>query len=131
MAIDPLQALVGARFAIGSSSWIAPGLAGRAFGLDVPGNPQAPYLARLFGIRDLALGVGVQQNSGDARRFWLMVGVACDIADAAAGVISGRDGSLPKVSAALVTGTAILAAGLGIKALQTPALYHDGGSTGW
>jgi len=118
MPIDATQALVGTRTAIGVSSWVAPGLAGRAFGLDVPGNPQAPYLARLFGVRDLALGVGIVRNSGEARRFWLKVGIACDLADAAAGVISGKDGSLPRVSAALVTGTAILAAGLGIAALQ-------------
>jgi len=118
MPIDPTQALVATRSAIGVSSWVAPGLAGRAFGLDVLGNPQAPYLARLFGIRDLALGVGVQRTTGDARRLWLTLGVACDLADAAAGVLSGRDGSLPKVSAALVTGTAVVAAGLGVAALQ-------------
>ena len=118
MPIDPLQALVSTRTAIGVSSWVAPGLAGRAFGLDVAGNPQAPYLARLFGVRDIALGVGAQQTTGDARRLWLKLGIACDVADAAAGVISSRDGSLPKVSAALVTATAIVAAGLGIAALQ-------------
>src|SRR3954470_17368820 len=124
MPIDPTQALVATRSAIGISSWVAPGLAGRAFGLDVPGNPQAPYLARLFGVRDLAFGVGVQRTPGDARRLrltlcgachlgakpppgvaprpWLPLGAPCDLADPPAGVLSGRDGSLPKVSAALV-----------------------------
>ncbi len=118
MPIDPLQALVSTRTAIGVSSWVAPGLAGRAFGLAVAGNPQAPYLARLFGVRDIALGVGVQQTTGDARRLWLKLGIACDLADAAAGIISSRDGSLPQVSAALVTATAFVAAGLGIAALN-------------
>jgi hypothetical protein len=119
MALDPTQALVGTRAAVGVSSWVAPGLAGRAFGLDVANNPQAPYLARLFGVRDVVLGVGVKQTSGEARRFWLKLGVACDVADAAAGMISARDGSLPKLSAALVTATAVAAAGLGVAALRT------------
>ncbi len=39
-------------------------ISGRLFGLDVPGNPQAPYLARLFGARDAALAYGVQSTQG-------------------------------------------------------------------
>ena len=44
--------------AVGASAWATPRLAGKAFGLDADDNPQSPYLARLFGIRDIALGVG-------------------------------------------------------------------------
>ncbi|MEA2296518.1 MAG: hypothetical protein QOE86_4157 [Solirubrobacteraceae bacterium] len=118
MSIDPIQTLVGVRTAVGVSSWAAPRVAGRAFGLDVDGNPQAPYLARLFGIRDVALAAGVRQSTGDARRAWLKLGLLCDAMDAAAGELARRDGSLPPFAAVLVTGTALAAVGLGVAALQ-------------
>ena len=40
----------------------------------------------------------------------------CDAADAAAGILAGRGGYLPKVPAVLVTGAAVAAAGLGAAA---------------
>ena len=86
------------RLAVGASAWATPRLAGKAFGLDAAGNPQSPYLARLFGIRDIALGVGALSTTGEARRQWLTLGVMCDAADAAAGNFAGRGGYLPQAS---------------------------------
>jgi hypothetical protein len=105
------------RLAVGASAWATPRLAGKAFGLDAAGNPQSPYLARLFGIRDIALGVGTLSTTGEARRQWLTLGVICDAADAAAGIFAGRGGYLPKVPTVLVTGVALAAAGMGLAAL--------------
>lgn len=112
--------LVATRTAIGVSAWVAPRLAGRLFGLDVAGNPQAPYLARLFGARDAALAYGLQTTSGSSRTQWLKIGIACDLADALAGIFAGRRGELPAFTTVLVTGTALTAAGLGVAALQNP-----------
>jgi hypothetical protein len=112
-----IRSLAGVRLAIGTSAWATPNLAGRAFGLDSAANPQSPYLARLFGIRDVALGVGVLTTSGESRRRWLALGLLCDAADAAAGVLAGRGGYLPKLPTVLVTGTALVAVGLGAAAL--------------
>ena len=112
-----IRSLAGVRVAIGTSAWATPRLAGKAFGLDADGNPQSPYLARLFGIRDLALGIGALTTTGESRRRWLTLGLLCDAADAAAGVMAGRAGYLPKVPTVLVTGTALLAVGLGAAAL--------------
>jgi hypothetical protein len=117
-SIGPRDALVTTRTAIGVGSWAAPGLAGGLFGLDVAANPQSPYLARLFGVRDLALGVGVAATQGEARKLWLKIGIACDLADAAAGVLAGRGKYLDPIPTALVTGTALLATGLGVLALR-------------
>jgi hypothetical protein len=114
---DSINALVGLRLAVGAGAWLTPRVAGRMFGLDAKANPQSPYLARLFGARDVALAWGVIGSGGDARRQWLIAGMACDLADAAAGVAGARGGYLPKVAGALVTGTALAAAGLGIQAL--------------
>jgi len=49
---------------------------------------------------------------------WLRIGIACDLADAAAGLLAGRRGELPSRATILVTGTALGAAALGIAALQ-------------
>ncbi|HYZ71181.1 MAG TPA: hypothetical protein VE528_05935 [Thermoleophilaceae bacterium] len=115
---QPLQALAGLRAAIGLGAWLVPRVAGRLFGLDARDNPQSPYLARLFGARDVALGAGAVLSEGEARTLWLRAGVACDVADAVAGLAAGGRGYLGPVSAALVTGTAVGAAALGVAALR-------------
>lgn len=113
-----LSALVGLRVAVGVASWVAPRPAGKLFGLDGPANPQAPYLARLFGARDVALAWGTFSSESDARRQWLFAGLACDAADALAGLAGMRGGYLPKLTSALVTGTALSALALGAVALR-------------
>jgi hypothetical protein len=112
-----LSALVGLRLAVGVASWLTPRPAGKMFGLDVPANPQAPYLARLFGARDVALAWGTFSSEGDARRQWLLAGLACDAADALAGFAGAQGGYLTKRTGALVTGTALSAVALGAVAL--------------
>lgn len=110
--------LAGLRLAIGVASWGAPRAAGKAFGLDAAANPQAPYLARLFGVRDVALAWGTLSSEGETQRQWLMAGLACDLADAVAGVAGGRGGYLPKLTSVLVSATALSAAALGAAALR-------------
>ena len=113
-----VQGLVGLRGAVGAGAWLAPRLSGRLFGLDPEANPQAPYLGRLFGARDVALAVGLSASTGSERAQWLRLGIACDLADAAAGVLAGLRGELPKRATVLVTATALGAAALGIAGLQ-------------
>lgn len=110
--------LAGIRAAIGIGAWTAPRATGRLFGLDSDANPQAPYLARLFGVRDLALAWGALASEGSVRRQWLAAGLACDAADALAGVAGGRAGYLPKLTSALVSATAVSALALGAAALR-------------
>src|SRR5258707_11318635 len=113
-----IQQVVATRAAIGAGAWLMPRFSGRLFGLDPDANPQAPYLARLFGVRDVALGVGLNSSSGAERQQWLRLGVACDLADAAAGVLAGRSGALPQRATLLVTATALAAAAMGIAAMR-------------
>jgi hypothetical protein len=115
---DAVNTLSAVRIAIGTASWATPRLAGKLFGLDAKANPQSPYLARLFGVRDVALAWGALASEGAARRQWLLAGVACDLADAAAGVAGARRGYLPKHTGVMVTATALVAAALGARALQ-------------
>jgi hypothetical protein len=109
--------LAGLRLVVGVASWTTPRLAGRLFGLDAEANPQSPYLARLFGARDVALAWGAIGTEGDARKQWLIAGLACDAADVLAGIAGGRRGYLPKLTSVLVTATAASAVALGAAAL--------------
>src|SRR5436305_1358542 len=102
----PGKLLTVLRLAVGGGTWLAPRTMGRLWGLDVDANPQSPYLGRLFGIRHAVLGVGLIATSGDARRLWWRVGMACDVADVIAGLLARRSGDLPAATTALVTGTA-------------------------
>lgn len=106
------------RLVIGIGAWVLPGFAGRLFGLDPAGNPQAPYLSRLFGVRDIALGLGTLQSSGEARQRWLQLGVLCDAADTAAAELGRRAGYLSAPTALLLGTPAVAATALGVQALQ-------------
>jgi hypothetical protein len=75
-------------------------------------------LARLFGARDVALALGVLASDGEARRKWLTAGVACDLADTAAGVAAARGGYFSKLSGVAVSATALSASVLGALALR-------------
>ena len=102
-----VKALAGLRIVVGVLSWFAPNLAGTLFGLDVKKNKQAPYLARLFGVRDVALGVGTLMAKGSARRTWLQMGLVCDSADAAAAGIGHKDGYLDVQTAIMLAAPAV------------------------
>jgi hypothetical protein len=100
------EAVAIGRIVVGAGTWLAPNLSGRLFGLDPDGNPQLPYVGRLFGVRDAVLGAGVLRSSRKQKDAWVAAGMACDVADAAAGAIAGARGQLPPAAAALVTATA-------------------------
>jgi hypothetical protein len=113
-----INALAGLRVFVGLTAWLTPRPAGMLFGLNPKANPQAPYLARLFGVRDVALAYGALSSEGEHQRQWLAAGLACDVADSVAGIAGGRRGYLPKFSSVLVTATALTASALGAYALS-------------
>ena len=92
---------------------------GQDFGLKPAENPQAPYLGRLFGARDVALGVGTLQATGEVPApVAAQLGVAIDAADAVAAIAAGRAGYLPPVAAGLVFAPAVASVALGVAALR-------------
>jgi hypothetical protein len=108
-----LRQLAGLRVLVGLLSLCAPRLAGKLFGLDVEGNPQAPFFARLFGVRDIALGVGALASTGEARRSWVLIGIGVDATDAVSAGLAGRDGSVSGVTALKLAAPAVAAVALG------------------
>lgn len=119
--MSEISIITGLRASVGAGAWLTPRLAGKLFGLDPGANPQLPYLARLFGVRDVALAAGLTMSSGESRRVWLQLGIVCDLADTVAGLLAGRNGTLSKSSTVLVTAPALLGIGLGIAALKAEA----------
>jgi hypothetical protein len=112
------SALPGLRFAIGAGAWAFPRQTTKLFGLTLGGHPEAEFLGRLFGIRDIALGAGTLASSGDSQKLWWQLGIVCDLADAAAAIISIRDGG-PKRAGVLSALTALSAVGMGVAALSS------------
>jgi hypothetical protein len=106
------------RAVVGAVAWIAPRPSARLFGLDAAANPQAPYIGRLFGARDVALACGTLTTEGEAQDRWVTAGLACDVADAAAGIAAWRGGYLSPFSSALVTAAALNGVALGLTALR-------------
>lgn len=114
LATAGLVSLAAMRIGIGGLAWAKPELAAKLFGFPEP-DGQARYAWRLFGVRDVVVGLGTVTSSGAGRRTWAGVGLACDVADGAAGVL-GR-GDVKPVSAAAMIGVPAAAVGFGAWAL--------------
>ena len=114
-----LRLIAGVRLAIGVTSYAAPNFGGRLFGLEPEANPQAPYLGRLFGVRDVAFAVGTLRAKKKAQRQWIELGLACDLADFGAALMGGAKGYLSPTTTAMVAAPAAGVAALGVLALRS------------
>lgn len=92
--MNPVTGLALGRIAIGITALASPELAGRLFRLDVASNPQLPYMSRMFGSREIALGAITLAAKGSARRRLVALGMAVDGADAFAGYEAMRSGTV-------------------------------------
>ncbi len=76
--MNPVTGLSLGRIVVGAVSLRQAGLAAGMFGLDVANNPQGPYLARLFGSREIALGTATLLARGTTRRNLVLAGIGVD-----------------------------------------------------
>jgi hypothetical protein len=123
MPVDALATLSALRSLAGAGSWANPGLSWRTFGLGPIQGTQSSTTAassalatRLFGVRDLALGLAVRHPDPSLRRVALQIGVAVDSADVIASVLAVRAGA-PKATLVGVSLGAAAFIALGIAAL--------------
>jgi hypothetical protein len=104
------------RMAVGAAFFLAPGLAARTWVGEDAGRASSKLLARAFGIRDLALGLGVviAIDRGAPVRGWLEASALSDAGDFWASLL-GRE-AVPGISRlgvlALGAGSAATAAWL-------------------
>lgn len=115
--MHPLTGLSLGRIALGVLSLLSPGLAAKLFLLDGPANPQLPFMTRLFGAREVALGAATLAARGSAQRNLVVAGIAVDAADAATGVVGVRRGEVGKVAGGGLTAIALGAVGAGVATL--------------
>jgi hypothetical protein len=81
--VQPVYAIGAFRMVGGLSTWLTPNLLARVYGGTRP-DAAALLWSRLGGSREIALGVGPMVSEGEARRRWLLFGLACDFGDMAA-----------------------------------------------
>ena len=111
----PGRALVAVRLGLGGVAWVAPRLLMRTLGARDLDDPVGAWMARMFAVRDAVLGVGVVCTEDEQRRFWLKVGLACDLADLAGGIIAARHPTKRRV---LLKFAPVIGAALGAAALK-------------
>lgn len=116
--MNPVTGLSLGRIAIGALALASPPLAGRLFRLDSAGNPQLPYLSRMFGSREIALGAATLLANGRVRRNLVLGGIGVDAADAVAGVLAARDGYVSKPTGVFLTAPAVAAVLAGVGGLK-------------
>ena len=115
--MNPVTGLSLGRIAIGATALAAPQLAGKLFKLDVENNRQLPYMTRMFGSREIALGVVTLVSSGAARRSLVAVGIGVDAADAYAGYEAMNDSSVDQKTGIGLVAPAVLAVAAGVVGL--------------
>jgi hypothetical protein len=107
------------RIAVGAISFARPGLAATMFGIDIEHNPQGPFLARLFGSREIALGTATLLARGSTRRNLVLAGIGVDLADAATGVLGIQDKTVSTRAGAMLIGPSLGAVLSGVAGLRT------------
>jgi hypothetical protein len=87
-----VRALAAGRVIVGSALLLAPGAAGSRWIGDAARRREVKVIARAFGVRDLALGIGtLQALDADApAEPWVTLGVLCDAADLVATTLALR-----------------------------------------
>jgi hypothetical protein len=116
--MDPITGLAYGRISIGALSLLSPSLTAKLFLLDPKSNPQLSYMGRMFGSREIALGVITLASSGEARRRLVQLGVAVDGADAYTGIVTAANGSVSKKAGILLALVAAGAVATGVTELQ-------------
>ena len=110
---DTAKALAVGRIVIGVVSLVFPTLAARGFMLKVSSNPQLPYVMRLFGAREIAVGAMTLTAPESARTSMTGMGMAIDGSDAVAGFAAVRSGVVSKPVGVFLTGAALGAVAAG------------------
>jgi hypothetical protein len=116
--MNPALGLAAARVLIGGVAVASPDLGTRLFRLDPAANPQLPYMTRLFGSREIALGAATLLARGTTRRNLVLAGIAVDAADAAAAYLAGESRSVDRTTMVALAAPAAAAVLAGISGLR-------------
>ena len=111
--MSPTRMFVGVtRSMIGIGAWVAPDTTTRLFGIDPARSDR--FVARLYGARELTLGVTLLTAPPSALSTVASVGAAVDAADVVSGLDEFRRGNLSTQATVLGLGGALLFTALGV-----------------
>jgi hypothetical protein len=115
---DLVDSLAYGRIGLGAALVLAPSLTGRTYLGREASRPVVRFLLRMFGIRDLVIGVWALGAKGDkdAARRAVVAGIACDAVDAVSAALA-KD-ALPRWGRRLVLVAATGAVAMGGVALN-------------
>lgn len=103
--------LLVARSSVGLGTWLHPPGSGRFFGLGDDLQPAgATLVARLFGVRDLALAQALRHPSPEVRDAALRWGAVMDSVDVVATALAVRRGASTRAAVLVGAGAALFAA---------------------
>ena len=91
--------LAGIRLFNGAAALFVPGTLARQLGVDPEANPAALYALRLFGVRTVLIGAQLLLRNSGLRAHSLRVAPVIHALDAAAALIAGDRGQLPRRAA--------------------------------
>ncbi|HYG94828.1 MAG TPA: DUF4267 domain-containing protein [Nocardioides sp.] len=117
--MDPVKGLAFGRIAIGIGSIAAPATTARLFGISPAANPNLAYFARMFGVREIALGSLTLLAKGPALRTMVLAGMAVDGGDAATGAIGLARKEIPVLAGGMLVAVALGAVGSGAAAISS------------
>ena len=104
------RAILVGRFGLGAASLILPRFTARLLQMDPDANPASSFLMRLFGVRDIFLGVAPLLVSGQGRSRILAAATGVDLTDATAAVIAGLTRQIPPRASVVATVAALTGA---------------------
>jgi hypothetical protein len=117
--------LAGIRLFNGVAALSVPATLARRLGVDPEANPAALYALRLFGVRTILIGAQLLLRDEGLRAHSLRVAPVIHALDAAAALVAGERGQLPRraaTTAALIstvnTGLAVVAQKRGAKRMR-------------
>ncbi|HWI44161.1 MAG TPA: hypothetical protein VNS81_11115 [Nocardioides sp.] len=115
--MNPVIGLSLGRIALGAGALVAPVPTAKLFGLDPVSQPQVEVITRMFGAREVAVGVATLLSKGALRRNLTLLGMAVDAADAATGVAALQAGRVSRsdgLGLAGIAGGAVLAGAVAV-----------------
>lgn len=120
-------ALAGIRLFNGVAALFVPATLARRLGVNPETNPAAPYVLRLFGVRTVLIGAQLLVRDGGLRTHSLRVAPVIHAVDAAAALVAGDRGHLPRRAATIAalistvnTGLAVVAQKRGAESMRYP-----------
>jgi hypothetical protein len=115
--MNPVIGLSLGRIAVGAAAVANPEMVAKSIGVDPVSNPQVPYVTRLFGVREIGLGLATLTIGRGARKGLVGIGVLVDAGDAATSYLALQDGQITKKAALTLLAPALGAVGSGLLAL--------------